>query len=345
MYRQVKKFKDIGGYFYVEGLIYDIKEGENEDKGKRYFQELSLKGEVLWQSEESNVYSYHVNQEVIIFNLKTAEETAEDILIYDRKTKKIIFKGKIELYLFSPRFYDKNILYNINKNRVLTFDILKGGILQEKEISLKGITAFFTYDYIVRYDDIYIYIYVKNDFSLLWQQNIQDFFPGEEELSILEIYSYKDTFIIIARVGIVCLSQKDGSLIWKCDYYARTMEIVGHYGYVCTSLSFYRVDLDNGEKYGYGRKYDRLPDFEYNGETYWPAGYRVVYHKGLLWYRVYSSGESFILVIDPETGEYKWIHKVETYEKVMDIKFYDDKMFLLDSGNTLFIYEEDTFLS
>jgi len=341
MYRQVKKFKDIGGYFYVEGLIYDIKEGENEDKGKRYFQELSLKGEVLWQSEESNVYSYHVNQEVIIFNLKTAEETAEDILIYDRKTKKIIFKGKIELYLFSPRFYDKNILYNINKNRVLTFDILKGGILQEKEISLKGITAFFTYDYIVRYDDIYIYIYVKNDFSLLWQQNIQDFFPGEEELSILEIYSYKDTFIIIARVGIVCLSQKNGSLIWKCDYYARTMEIVGHYGYVCTSLSFYRVDLDTGESYDYDREYAALPDFEYNGKNHWPSGHRVVYHKGLLWYIVYSSGESFIIAIDPETANYQWIHKVETYEKVMDIKFYDDKMFVTDTGYNLFIYEEE----
>ena len=340
MYKQVKKINDIGRYIYIDGLIYGIKEEEE----KRYFQELSLGGKVLWESKESNVYDYYANEEVIIFNLKTTEGIF-DVLIYDRKTKKIIFKGKIELYLFSPRFYDKNILYNINKNRVLTFDILKGGILQEKEISLKGITAFFTYDYIVRYDDIYIYIYVKNDFSLLWQQNIQDFFPGEEELSIFEIYSYKDTFIIIARVGIVCLSQKDGHLLWRLNKGAFTMEIVGNLGYVCTGLSLYWVNLDNGEKYGYGRKYDRLPDFEYNGETYWPAGYRVVYHKGLLWYRVYSSGESFILVIDPETGEYKWIHKVETYEKVMDIKFYDDKMFLLDSGNTLFIYEEDTFLS
>ena len=340
MYKQVKKNNDIGRYIYIDGLIYGIKEEEE----KRYFQELSLEGEILWLSKESNVYDYYANEEVIIFNLKTTEGIF-DVLIYDRKTKKIIFKGKIELYLFSPRFYDKNILYNINKNRVLTFDILKGGILQEKEMPLKGITAFFTYDYIVRYDDIYIYIYVKNDFSLLWQQNIQDFFPGEEELSIFEIYSYKDTFIIIARVGIVCLSQKDGHLLWRLNKGAFTMEIVGNLGYVCTGLSLYWVNLDNGEKYGYGRKYDRLPDFEYNGETYWPAGYRVVYHKGLLWYRVYSSGESFILVIDPETGEYKWIHKVETYEKVMDIKFYDDKMFLLDSGNTLFIYEEDTFLS
>ena len=340
MYKQVKRINDIGRYIYIDGLIYGIK----EEEGKRYFQELSLGGEVLWQSKESNVYDYYANEEVIIFNLKTTEGIF-DVLIYDRKTKKIIFKGKIELYLFSPRFYDKNILYNINKNRVLTFDILKGGILQEKEISLKGITAFFTYDYIVRYDDIYIYIYVKNDFYLLWQQNIQDFFPGEEELSIFEIYSYKDTFIIIARVGIVCLSQKDGSLIWKCDYYARTMEIVGHYGYVCTSLSFYRVDLDTGESYDYDREYAALPDFKYNEKNYLPAGHRVVYHKGLLWYSVYSSGDSFIIAIDPETANYQWIHKVETYEKVMDIKFYDDKMFLLDSGNTLFIYEEDTFLS
>lgn len=338
MYRQVKKFKDIGGYFYVEGLIYDIKEGENEDKGKRYFQELSLKGEVLWQSEESNVYSYHVNQEVIIFNLKTAE----DILIYDRKTKKLIAKTKIKLFLYIDECFEGNILYNIDDDNVIVFDILEGKVLSEKNTSIKGITAFLTDEYIVNYSNTYTYIYVKNDFSLLWQQNIQDFFPGEEDLSILEIYSYKDTFIIIARVGIVCLSQKDGSLIWKCNYYARTMEIVGHYGYVCTSLSFYRVDLDNGEKYGYGRKYDRLPDFEYNGENHWPSGHRVVYHKGLLWYDVHTSKHPFIIAIDPETGNYQWIHEITSSNRYIEnIKFYDNRMFVTDTDYNLFIYEEE----
>ena len=341
MYRQVKKFKDIGGYFYVEGLIYDIKEGENEDKGKRYFQELSLKGEVLWQSEESNVYSYHVNQEVIIFNLKTAEETAEDILIYDRKTKKLIAKTKIKLFLYIDECFEGNILYNIDDDNVIVFDILEGKVLSEKNTSIKGITAFLTDEYIVNYSNTYIYIYVKNDFSLLWQQNIQDFFPDKEELCIYEIYSYKDTFIIIAGIGIVCLSQKDGHLLWRLNKGAFTMEIVGNLGYVCTGLSLYWVNLDTGEKHGYGRKYDRLPDFEYNGKNHWPSGHRVVYHKGLLWYRVYSSGESFILAIDPETANYQWIHKVETYEKVMDIKFYDDKMFVTDTGYNLFIYEEE----
>ena len=337
MYKQVKRINDIGRYIYTDGFIYGIK----KEEGKRYFQELSLGGEVLWQSKESNVYDYYANEEVIIFNLKTTEGIF-DVLIYNRKTKKIIFKGEIELYLFSSRFYDKNILYNINKNRVLTFDILKGGILQEKEISLKGITAFFTYDYIVRYDDIYIYIYVKRDYSLLWQQDIQDFFPKEEEIEIYSVHPYKNTFIVIAKMGIVCLSQKDGSLIWKCDHYARTMEIVGHYGYVCTSLSFYRVDLDTGEFYNYNRKYSRLPDFEYNGENHWPSGHRVVYHKGLLWYDVHTSKHPFIIAIDPETATYQWIYQIkDTYEDIEEIRFYDNKMFVTDTGNNLFIYEEE----
>jgi len=336
MYRQIEKWENIFSYFYIDGKIY-VKTEEN-----CILKELSLTGEVLWESEETEVRYYYVNNDVIIFNLESLEDkyTYDRTFIYDRRRKTLIFRGEIELNI-SYIFFNKNILNSNTNENIIVFDILKGKILKKIDKPTIGVTLLMTEEYVVKKYDPYIYIYVKSDYSLLRQQNIQDFFPGEEELSILEIYSYKDTFIIIARVGIVCLSQKDGSLIWKCNYYARTMEIVGHYGYVCTSLSFYRVDLDTGEKYGYGRKYDRLPDFEYNGKNYWPAGHRVVYHKGLLWYIVYSSGESFIIAIDPETANYQWIHKVETYEKVMDIKFYDDKMFVTDTGYNLFIYEEE----
>ena len=336
MYKKVKKIEDLYDYFYIDGKIY-AKMEEN-----CILKELSLTGEVLWESEETEVRYYYVNNDVIIFNLESLEDkyTYDRTFIYDRRKKTLIFKGEIELNI-SYIFFNKNILNSNTNENIIVFDILKGEILKKIDKPTIGVTLLVTEKYVVKKYDPYIYIYVKSDYSLLRQQNIQDFFPGEEDLSILEIYSYKDTFIIIARVGIVCLSQKDGSLIWKSDYYACTMEIVGHYGYVCTSLSFYRVDLDTGEKYGYGRKYDRLPDFEYNGKNYWPAGHRVVYHKGLLWYRVYSSGESFILAIDPETANYQWIHKVDTYEKVMDIKFYDDKMFVTDTGYNLFIYEEE----
>jgi len=340
MYRQIEKWENIFSYFYIDGKIY-VKTEEN-----CILKELSLTGEVLWESEETEVRYYYVNNDVIIFNLESLEDkyTYDRTFIYDRRKKTLIFKGEIELNI-SYIFFNKNILNSNTNENIIVFDILKGEILKKIDKPTIGVTLLVTEKYVVKKYDPYIYIYVKSDYSLLRQQNIQDFFPGEEDLSILEIYSYKDTFIIIARVGIVCLSQKDGSLIWKCNYYARTMEIVGHYGYVCTSLSFYRVDLDTGESYDYDREYAALPDFEYNGKNHWPSGHRVVYHKGLLWYSVYSSGESFIIAIDPETANYQWIHKVETYEKVMDIKFYDDKMFVTDTGYNLFIYEEESFLS
>ena len=340
MYRQIEKWENIFSYFYIDGKIY-VKTEEN-----CILKELSLTGEVLWESKETEVRYYYVNNDVIIFNLESLEDkyTYDRTFIYDRRRKTLIFRGEIELNI-SYIFFNKNILNSNTNENIIVFDILKGKILKKIDKPTIGVTLLMTEEYVVKKYDPYIYIYVKSDYSLVRQQDIQDFFPGEEDLSILEIYSYKDTFIIIARVGIVCLSQKDGSLIWKCDHYALTMEIVGHYGYVCTSLSFYRVDLDTGEFYNYNRKYSRLPDFEYNGENHWPSGHRVVYHKGLLWYRVYSSGESFIIAIDPETANYQWIHKVETYEKVMDIKFYDDKMFVTDTGYNLFIYEEESFLS
>ena len=340
MYKQVKKIEELYDYFYIDGKIYAKMEENCRLK------ELSLTGEVLWEAEETEIRYNYVNNNVIIFNLESLEDkyTYDRTFIYDRRKKTLIFKGKIELILYSKKCFDGNILYSNTNENIIIFDILKGEILKKIDKPIIGVTLLVTEKYVIKGYDPYIYIYVKSDYSLLRQQNIQDFFPGEEDLSILEIYSYKDTFIIIARVGIVCLSQKDGHLLWRLNKGAFTMEIVGNLGYVCTGLSLYWVNLDTGEKYGYGRKYDRLPDFEYNGETYWPAGHRVVYHKGLLWYEVFISGYAFILAIDPETGEYKWIHKVETYERVMDIKFYDDKMFLLDSGNTLFIYEEESFL-
>ena len=336
MYRQIEKWENIFSYFYIDGKIY-VKTEEN-----CILKELSLTGEVLWESEETEIRYNYVNNDVIIFNLESLEDkyTYDRTFIYDRRKKTLIFKGEIKLILYKEECFDGNILYSSTNENIIIFDILKGEILKKIDKPTIGVTLLVTEKYVIKKYDPYIYIYVKSDYSLLRQQNIQDFFP-EEEIEIYSVHPYKNTFIVIAKMGIVCLSQKDGSLIWKCDHYARTMEIVDHYGYVCTSLSFYRVDLDTGEFYNYNRKYSRLPDFEYNGETYWPAGHRVVYHKGLLWYDVHTSKHPFIIAIDPETATYQWIYEIkDTYEDIEEIRFYDNKMFVTDTGNNLFIYEE-----
>ena len=338
MYKKVKKIENLYDYFYIDGKIYAKMEENCRLK------ELSLTGEVLWEAEEIEIRHNYVNNDVIIFNLESLEDkyTYDRTFIYDRRKKTLIFKGEIKLILYKEECFDGNILYSSTNENIIIFDILKGEILKKIDKPIIGVTLLVTEKYVIKGYDPYIYIYVKNDYSLLRQQNIQDFFPKEEEIEIYSVHPYKNTFIVIAKRGIVCISQKDGSLIWKSDYYARTMEIVGNLGYVCTGLSLYWVNLDNGEKYGYGRKYDRLPDFEYNGENHWPSGHRVVYHKGLLWYDVHTSKHPFIIAIDPETATYQWIYEIkDTYEDIEEIRFYDNKMFVTDTGYNLFIYEEE----
>ena len=334
MYKKISSLQKTNGLYLLDNKLYTFL------NNKELLGEFSLQGEMLWSVESFPIYyRYHIDSNRIIFYEDREEE---NLVILDRKTKEVIYKNKIKLNITDDKCYIDNILYSFIDDRLIVYDLEKFSIIENREDTVEGIIFIPINKFIVSRYSTSIYIYIKNDLSLLWQQDIQDFFPGEEDLSILEIYSYKDTFIIIARVGIVCLSQKDGSLIWKCDHYARTMEIVGHYGYVCTSLSFYRVDLDTGESYDYDREYAALPDFEYNGKNHWPSGHRVVYHKGLLWYDVHTSKHPFIIAIDPETGNYQWIHEITSSNQYIEnIKFYDDKMFVTDTDYNLFIYEEE----
>ena len=334
MYKKISSLQKTNGLYLLDNKLYTFL------NNKELLGEFSLQGEMLWSVESFPIYyRYHIDSNRIIFYEDREEE---NLVILDRKTKEVIYKNKIKLNITDDKCYIDNILYSFIDDRLIVYDLEKFSIIENREDTVEGIIFIPINKFIVSRYSTSIYIYIKNDLSLLWQQNIQDFFPGEEELSILEIYSYKDTFIIIARVGIVCLSQKDGSLIWKCNYYARTMEIVGHYGYVCTSLSFYRVDLDTGESYDYDREYATLPDFKYNEKNYLPAGHRVVYHKELLWYDVHTSKHPFIIAIDPETGNYQWIHEITSSNRYIEnIKFYDNRMFVTDTDNNLFIYEEE----
>ena len=331
MYRKINHIKETNGLFLLDKKLYTFL------NDRQVLGEFNLKGKLLWSTDSSPInYRYHIDLQHIFF-YKTYE--GSDFTVLNRTTKNIIHESKIELDI-SNNYFFKNTLYSFVNDKLIVYSIDFFSVIQVRDDFVEGVIMLPISNFIISKKKSYIYIY--NHFSLLWQQNIQDFFPKEEEIEIYSVHPYKNTFIVIAKMGIVCLSQKDGSLIWKCDHYARTMEIVGHYGYVCTSLSFYRVDLDTGEFYNYNRKYSRLPDFEYNGENHWPSGHRVVYHKGLLWYDVHTSKHPFIIAIDPETATYQWIYQIkDTYEDIEEIRFYDNKMFVTDTGNNLFIYEEE----
>ena len=155
MYRQIEKWENIFSYFYIDGKIY-VKTEEN-----CILKELSLTGEVLWESEETKVRYYYVNNDVIIFNLESLEDkyTYNRTFIYDRRKKTLIFRGEIELNI-SYIFFNKNILNSNTNENIIVFDILKGKILNKIDKPTIGVTLLMTEEYVVKKYDPYIYIYM-----------------------------------------------------------------------------------------------------------------------------------------------------------------------------------------
>lgn len=329
MYKQIKKikavyFKQIGNKLFVlDGdsspiYVYDCINFELINK--------------IGENYEGGLY--HINDNIVDY-------TFQGINLND--LEKISLFSNNDFYYNNENkdyFIVNKLIEEFKANQYL---ISKTDFRIIRKIQYKGGLRLFTHlNNIISSSENDIFFY--KDFSLLWQKDIRDFFNKEDskdnQLRIQEIYAYKDNLIVVSTFGILCLNQQNGELIWKTDSYARTMEIVGNFGYVCTGGSLYRVNLDNGEMYNYGKEYARLSDFEYEGKSYWPSGHRVVFHDGLLWYLVYASGDSFVIAIDPENAEYQWIHKIDTYEKADEIQFHQDKMFISDSGGNLFIYEK-----
>ena len=174
----------------------------------------------------------------------------------------------------------------------------------------------------------------------IWTHNINAILIQEKKGEIKELKIYNDNLIIGANSGIISISISTGVINWATSTYARTIEIVDNMGYVCTSLSFFRINLDTGEMYDYKRENARLPNFDFNGVTYWPSGHKVIHHEGLLWYAVYSSGQSFIIAINPHDGYYEWILNVKDANMIDDLKFHNNRMYIRDVNNNLFVYEK-----
>ena len=76
-------------------------------------------------------------------------------------------------------------------------------------------------------------------------------------------------------------------------------------------------------------------------KDYTAFGYEVIYNEGLLWYRVYASGKSFIIAINPHDGYYEWIHYIKESNKIDSVKFHKGRMYLRDINGTLFVYEKN----
>ncbi|WP_413511572.1 hypothetical protein [Myroides odoratus] len=163
---------------------------------------------------------------------------------------------------------------------------------------------------------------------------IQFIIPYGED-KILVSCKYSKTF---------CIELSSGRILWKNSFTGnRGYIIVGDIGFVYSNGgSIHKIDLITGESLHKDKHFYLLPEMPYYKDLHIStATDTIVYHDGLLWGLIYSNGYSFVVAIHPDTYQYEWIHRVETYNKVMDIRFYNNRMYLHTSSSELYIYEKE----
>lgn len=337
MYKKSKKLKASGGINITNYGLFIIQEMNNSKK----IIQINTNGDECDRYDfidMKDVFMLHFLKTYFIVSFKngTTKFYVNQTEVYElEKQLYFLFVKEDDLYIYIEN--DGNIFrFNKKENNMESYFLSKDYLM---------LSYVFDGNLIFEQDGKILSSYKASlhSIDLSWQLDIRSLFPEQEDVEIRDIKEYQGSLIIATTAAVLRLSVEDGSIIWISEGYARTIEIVGNTGYVCTSGSLFKVNLDNGEESGYGwGEYHKLPNFTYNGKDYWATGHRVVYHDGLLWYSVYSSGDSFLIAINPENGNYEWIHYVDTIGKTDEPQFFGDYMFLYDTEHTLHIYQKES---
>ena len=189
------------------------------------------------------------------------------------------------------------------------------------------------------------FLFLYKDFTLLWQKDLSkltqytEWDGTEEEGKIREVYEYQDSVIVLTQMFILRIDLQTGDIVYSLQLPAGLMElsIVGDKAYGCYGYHYMEVDIEKGKLLNFVR----IENAVYQGKEYNAIMDSPKFHEGYVFHGVRLEGGYYaISALDAQTEKRIWIDLLGTY-MVEKIEFYEDKMFVLDTGGYLHIYEKE----
>lgn len=279
------------------------------------------------------VKNYVIDESFKGININTLLEKIffeeEDIYYYIKNNKYAVIRKFIEG--FEVEFY----LLEIEKNKILQKINFEGEIALLNEL---GVVISYTNDTLYKYSD-----YKYSDFSLLWQKDLSEITQytqwdnSEVKGEIREVYSYKDTLIVLTQVFVLRINIQTGEIIYSLRLPAgvMTLSIEGGKAYGCYGYHYMEIDLEKGELINFVR----IEDAIYEEKRYNAIMNKATFHNGHVFHGLrFEGGQYAVGAIDTKTGNREWMSLLSVY-MVEKIQFHQDKIFISDTGGNLFIYE------
>lgn len=189
-----------------------------------------------------------------------------------------------------------------------------------------------------------IYIYNYNIGRILWQKDIREITQytewdnSEVKGEIREIYSYKDSIIVLTQVFVLRINPHTGEIIYSLRLPAglMTLSIETEKAYGCYGYHYMEIDLEKGELINF----IRIEDAIYEGKSYNATMNKATFHNGYVFHGLRLEGGQYAVgAINTQTGKREWLSLLRV-NMVDKIQFHQDKMFVSDSGGNLFVYEK-----
>lgn len=327
MIRNIKKIPNVWQYCIWENVIVRI--------------DSTSKQLVIHKADFSE--DYRLEGEHNGFVLKGNLLLDSRLLTWDLKRKIKVRTIEDQHYVFHNEKYlvTKVVRYEIRQVDYFLIDTFNFGI--QKKIKLPGSPIAISNGIIIcrKYG---VYGFDISNELIRWQLDLSglcsyDVGNGLEKAELSNIYSDDEFVYLLAGLSVVKVSIQSGEIIWHANLATAQSRGLVYGGYLYTTSNAYinKIDCQTGEiLYQVGFDYFSIGNKKELGPI-----------KELVWYQdsiwtVMDSNPSALIEINPCDGSYISVIPLKELGITRDChmpRFHKNRMYLLDSDNTLHIFE------
>lgn len=340
MYFKKEIVKNIGGISFDKDDVF-LHADVGEKKTQLHICSSGLQAK--WVSPEEGIYTLFFNDEIIAYGSRIQKT----LVVREKRGLELINSLGGVFSSIGDSLKSKSIFIGNSKPHGFIRLNLKTGQIEKvySENNPNGLLVQFS-DFVIRYNYSKGMVSVNDyDLNTIWEHDLSElgsytdmlgrFYKGE----VKNVYLFENKVIVLAGAAIVAYDLNTGEKLWQ---HTKTptywdMALNGNLGYLSTNAAWGILNLESGELENKGK----FPDIRHKGKNFWATGGELTWYDGLLWLNVFSSGYAFIVAMNPQTGNYEWVEEVETTEAINPPKFHGNRMYLLDTGRTLHVYEKE----
>lgn len=174
----------------------------------------------------------------------------------------------------------------------------------------------------------------------VWKLNTGDYVKAQTPMPLIDnVYVHENRIYTLCGHHIICTSL-DGTLVWNRELEFRPviLEIDKNMGYMVSSNNVAALNLNNGSTF-YSKKMNQII---WQGYELFFQGFHPRIYNQKLWCTIQTNGLNFVAALNMENGALEWLQNIETPHFINPPKFDDKRMFILDNGGNLFIYDKTT---